>query len=56
MVVDGESMPLGIWTSSFDSATIVSKIYEIIAQDSSDSIAGTQVLVLPVLCYSYHGL
>ena len=36
VVVDGESMPLGIWTSSFDSATIVSKIYEIIAQDSSD--------------------
>ena len=27
-------MPLGIWTSSFDSSTIVSKIYEIIAQDS----------------------
>ena len=56
MVVDGESMPLGIWTSSFDSATIVSKIYEILAQDSSDSIADTQVLVLPVLCYSYHEL
>ncbi|CAE7270599.1 elmMI, partial [Symbiodinium sp. KB8] len=33
VVVDGESMPLGIWTSSFDSATIVSKIYEIIAQE-----------------------
>ena len=34
VVVDGESMPLGIWTSAFDSSTIVSKIYEIIAQDS----------------------
>eukprot|EP00439_Symbiodinium_sp_Y106_P025847 s6778_g3.t1 len=33
VVVDGESMPLGIWTSSFDSATIVSKIYEILAQE-----------------------
>eukprot|EP00439_Symbiodinium_sp_Y106_P032155 s4992_g3.t2 len=33
VVVDGESMPLGIWTSAFDSSTIVSKIYEIIAQE-----------------------
>ena len=48
VVVDGESMPLGIWTSSFDSATIVSKIYEIIAQDSSD-IQVTSVGVIRVM-------
>ena len=33
VVVDGESMPLGIWVSAFDSSLIVSKIYEIIAQE-----------------------
>ena len=34
VIVDGESMPLGIWSSNFDSSTIVSRIYEIIAQDA----------------------